>query len=111
MNQNQPSHILDLLKRPPDARALIGSRFQHWKGGVYVLLAIAEHSESHEIEVVYQSEQDGRVWVRPHAMFFGDIRTGGDPGYFLPRFTLIAKQRAGHEHVDAEPETDPEAGS
>ena len=51
------------------AIAVVGSRYSHRKGGDYVVTGIAEHTETREEMVVYQRESDGKLWVRPRAMF------------------------------------------
>lgn len=42
--------------------------YQHFKGRIYAVTSVATHSETEETMVVYMSE-DGRLWVRPLAMF------------------------------------------
>jgi len=42
-------------------------RYRHFKGGYYQVLALALHTETGELLVVYQSEQDGQVYARPVA--------------------------------------------
>ncbi|MBR7038608.1 MAG: DUF1653 domain-containing protein [Oscillospiraceae bacterium] len=59
-----------------------GQRYRHFKGGLYSILGVATHSETLEEMVVYRSEADGNVWVRPKSMFMDKV---GD-GY---RFTLL----------------------
>ncbi len=54
-----------------------GKRYQHRKGGAYVVIDLAEHAETGESMVVYRRESDGSVFVRPRSMF--------DDG----RFTLL----------------------
>jgi len=45
-------------------------RYQHFKGNFYQVLHIAKHSETEELQVVYQPEYGERgIWVRPLAMF------------------------------------------
>ena len=47
----------------------IGAKYTHFKGGQYVVLAIATHTETNEDLVVYQSRKDSKVWVRPAKMW------------------------------------------
>jgi len=62
-------------------------RYRHYKGGEYEVLAAARHSESHEPLVVYRPLYNATGWwVRPHAMFFGQVDIDGRP---QPRFTRI----------------------
>lgn len=51
------------------ATAIPGNRYRHRKGGEYVVLNIAEHTETNEQMVVYQNTESGKVWVRPKAMW------------------------------------------
>lgn len=62
--------------------------YQHFKGGFYVLLCEALHSETQEPMVVYQSCETGKIWVRPKVMFFGNVTRGSYSG---PRFNYIGK--------------------
>ena len=43
--------------------------YRHYKGGLYTLLATARHSETEEWHVVYRSEAEGTLWIRPLAMW------------------------------------------
>lgn len=61
-----------------------GQRYRHFKGGIYTILAVATHSETLEDMVVYRSDENGSVWVRPKAMF---MDRKGD----TDRFTLLDK--------------------
>jgi hypothetical protein len=49
-------------------------RYRHYKGGDYEVLGAARHSETLEPLVVYRPlYNDSGWWVRPHAMFFGQL--------------------------------------
>lgn len=62
-------------------------RYRHYKGGEYEVIGAARHSESLEPLVIYRPlYNDSGLWVRPHAMFFGDIEAGGK---MQPRFARI----------------------
>lgn len=63
-------------------------RYRHFKGGIYELLHIAEHSETHESLVIYMS-QDGKIYARPYEMFFEEVNVDGKP---TPRFSLISTE-------------------
>ncbi|MDD2681236.1 MAG: nucleotide exchange factor GrpE [Patescibacteria group bacterium] len=39
--------------------------YQHYKGGKYELLFVAEQTETKEAMVIYRSLKDNKVWVRP----------------------------------------------
>jgi len=57
--------------------------YRHYKGGVYELVIIANHSETQEKMVVYKNVDNGKVWVRPFEMFFEKVLVGGTE---VPRF-------------------------
>lgn len=59
----------------PDARL---GRYRHYKGGEYEVIGVARHSETLEPMVVYRPlYNETGLWVRPYAMFFGEIVVGG----------------------------------
>lgn len=52
--------------------------YTHYKGGRYEVHGVARHSETHEALVVYRPLYgEGALWVRPFAMFTGDVVVGG----------------------------------
>jgi len=52
--------------------------FIHFKGGLYKMLGIAQHSETLEEMVVYQALYGKHeIWVRPKTMFFDKIVRNG----------------------------------
>lgn len=62
---------------PPLPLATPG-RYRHYKGGEYELIGVARHSETLEPLVVYRPLYGAAgLWVRPHAMFFGDVEVDG----------------------------------
>lgn len=53
---------------------IVGFRYKHFKGGVYVVTDLAVHSESEEPMVVYKSfNEPMNVWVRPLSMFMSEV--------------------------------------
>jgi hypothetical protein len=67
-------------------------RYRHYKGGDYEVIGVARHSETLEPLVVYRPLYgDGGLWVRPHAMFFGDVEVDG---HRVPRFAPLAEGAA-----------------
>lgn len=53
-------------------------RYRHYKGGLYEVIGVARHSETHEPLVVYRPlHNESGWWVRPHAMFFGQVDIAG----------------------------------
>jgi hypothetical protein len=62
-------------------------RYRHYKGGEYEVLGAARHSETLEVVVVYRPLYNASgLWVRPHAMFFGEIEIDGR---LQPRFARL----------------------
>lgn len=56
----------------------IGSQYQHFKGFLYQVIAIARHSETLEEMVVYQALYGERgIWVRPVKMFLEQVCRDG----------------------------------
>lgn len=53
-------------------------RYRHYKGGEYEVVGVARHSETLEPLVVYRPLYNvSGLWVRPHAMFFGQVEIDG----------------------------------
>lgn len=63
---------------------MIGKKYKHFKGNEYVIRYVGKDSETTEPVVVYQSTNDGQVWVRPLSMWDETVDTIG-----TKRFTLI----------------------
>ena len=61
--------------------------YKHFKGNLYQITAIAQHSETGEQLVVYQALYGERgIWVRPAAMWNETVERDG---YCGPRFVYI----------------------
>lgn len=60
--------------------------YQHHKGGLYIKLYEALHTETNEMMVVYACAVRGGVYVRPKDMFYETI---SEDGYTGPRFTPV----------------------
>ena len=54
-------------------RIFVGKRYRHFKGKLYRVVAIAEHTETGELFVVYQALYNNRVYVRPYDMFVSEV--------------------------------------
>lgn len=64
-------------------------RYRHYKGGEYVVIGTAIHSETGERLVVYRPEYGERaLWVRPLAMFLEQVVVDGET---VPRFRRVAE--------------------
>ncbi len=63
--------------------------YQHFKGQRYEVLGTARHSETEEVLVVYRPLYgEGRLWVRPLAMFTDNVERDGQS---LPRFRYVGE--------------------
>ena len=75
----------------PPLPATPAGRYRHYKGGEYEVLGAARHSETLEPLVVYRPlSNDSGWWVRPHAMFFGQVEVDGRS---VPRFATLLPPR------------------
>lgn len=79
LSQGKDDAQRDLINGPP-----IGSRWKHFKGGVYRVLMNAVKEDTLEHLVVYQSEQTGGVWARSLGQFL-DVH----PQHKVKRFEQI----------------------
>ena len=58
-----------------------GSRWRHFKGGLYTVLKIARHSEDkNHFFVVYQNDDTSEVWIRDLWSFLA-INDDGTPRF------------------------------
>ena len=62
----------------PELPSLQPGHYRHYKGGEYEVLGVVRHSESLEPLVLYRPLYNASgLWVRPHAMFFGEVLIDG----------------------------------
>lgn len=53
---------------------MVGKRYRHFKGGVYIVVDIAVHSEEEKVMVIYKNFNEPElVWVRPLEMFLSRV--------------------------------------
>ena len=53
---------------------VVGCKYKHFKGNVYKVLALANHTETNELLVVYQDlNNESKVWARPIEMFLSKV--------------------------------------
>ncbi|HYE16800.1 MAG TPA: DUF1653 domain-containing protein [Tepidisphaeraceae bacterium] len=68
----------------PPLRPIRPGRYRHYKGNAYEVVGVARHSETLEELVVYRPLYGpGDLWVRPRAMFEGEVDVDGRR---VPRF-------------------------
>ena len=60
--------------------------YRHYKGGLYQVLGVANHSETLEEMVYYKHLDDGSFWVRPLKMFLEEVEVDGVK---KPRFEYL----------------------
>jgi len=61
--------------------------YEHFKGGRYLVIGVAKHSETSEWLVVYRAEYGDRdLWVRPAEMFEEEVNSAGK---IVPRFKYL----------------------
>jgi hypothetical protein len=60
-----------------------GERWQHYKGGIYEIITLANHSETQEALVIYKSIPFGSVYARPLSMWQERCELEGEE---FPRF-------------------------
>ena len=72
------------MQELPPLPELRPGAYRHYKGGLYTVLGVARHSETHEPQVIYRAEYGAReLWIRPFAMF---TETVVHAGATMPRF-------------------------
>jgi hypothetical protein len=70
-------------------------KYRHYKGGLYEVLGVARHSETHEELVVYRPLYgEGGLWARPRQMFLETVLVNS---VMRPRFQRV-------ETIASEPE-------
>ena len=71
----------------PPLPQLQTGRYRHYKGGEYEVIGVARHSETLEPLVVYRPLYgETGWWVRPYAMFVGEVVIDG---VRQPRFVRV----------------------
>lgn len=68
--------------------------YKHYKGGLYLVIGSARHSETGEKLVAYiqlSGRAGAKVWVQPYKRFFEEIVIAG---VMKPRFAYIGEEVA-----------------
>ena len=66
-------------------------RYRHYRGGVYVVLFTAQHSDDGKPHVVYMNEKHGTFYIRPLKEFTSDVNVDSEDGA-IPRFKLLEEK-------------------
>jgi hypothetical protein len=61
--------------------------WRHYKGGIYVVVAVSLMEDSLEPLVTYRSNKHGTFWTRTMGNFLEHIETS--PGFLIPRFFQV----------------------
>lgn len=76
----------------------LGGIYRHYKGKNYKVLDLARHSETLEWLVLYEClypNPEGKLWVRPMAMFLEKVEIDGK---LVQRFQYVGDIK-GHERL------------
>ena len=60
-------------------------RYRHYRGGIYVVLFTAQHSEDGKPYVVYMNEMHGTYYIPTDKEFSADVQVDSENGG-VPRF-------------------------
>lgn len=53
---------------------MIGKRYRHFKGNIYIVTDIGVHSEEEKVMVIYKNfKEPSLTWVRPLEMFLSKV--------------------------------------
>lgn len=64
--------MIETIKSPVNYPK-IGGIYEHYKGGIYEIITLCEHTETKEQLVIYKSINFGTVYARPLSQFFERI--------------------------------------
>ena len=79
---------------PPLITTPLG-HYRHYKGGLYEVVGTVRHSETLEPMTLYRALYgEHGLWVRPAAMFHGDVDGADGVRKRQPRFTKIPARDA-----------------
>ena len=70
---------------------IIGGKYEHYKGGVYEVVSLAQHTETNEAMVIYKSLLFGTIYARPLTSWNEPVTYETFIGQTSTRFTLIEK--------------------
>ena len=75
-------------------------RYRHYRGGEYLVIGVARHSEAAEEFVVYRALYgDERLWIRPMEMFLETVNTDGGRSHVSSMWTNSSSGERPHRRV------------
>ena len=81
---------------PPIGPLIATGLYRHYKGGCYEVLGLVRHSETLEVMVLYRALYgEHGLWVRPRAMFEGQVQVDGA---MVARFARLADAAASSQN-------------
>jgi len=60
-----------------EIKAIVGKKYEHYKGGIYRVINIATHTETEEVLVIYEGIESNKTWARPKNMFQDNVEIDG----------------------------------
>jgi len=86
MAQVSEPQLNELLASAPEP----GSRWQHYRGGIYEVVTAAIEEEFHRVVVIYRSANSPVVWSRPIHQWHQEVTLNTETGIArVSRFTRI----------------------
>jgi hypothetical protein len=100
---NQAPNGVWIEQDQPRLGPMAGQVWRHFKGGLYQVVVIAQHTETGEDLVCYAALPvvDGHYWARPLSMWMDMVKYEGE---MVPRFTQGTFSRSQERRVKAQAE-------
>jgi hypothetical protein len=66
-----------------------GERWQHYKGGLYEIVAMCNHTDTDEVLVIFKSLSFGGIHARPNSEWHETVGETKSAGFPIYRFVKI----------------------
>jgi hypothetical protein len=66
-----------------------GEKWQHYKGGIYKIVAMCNHTDTNEVLVIYKSMSFGGFHARPYSEWHDQVGETGCMKFPIYRFRKI----------------------
>jgi hypothetical protein len=66
-----------------------GEKWQHYKGGIYEIVAMCNHTDTNEVLVIYKSLSFGGFHARPYSEWHDQVGETGCMKFPIYRFIKI----------------------